>query len=174
MANVANMTSAGGFNSESRFVEQAFADGVALLVEAKNYISFSEKREREGAGLSNGLRIGYQQTRLTARIMHGLAWLLGHKAIAAGEILAEQLESANWELGGRADCTLRDGEESETLPKGLRELLGKSHAFYLRVARLETMMKTTSTPRVMRYDAPQGFTGLRLIVSDAGPVALRA
>ena len=166
---------ANGFNSESRFIEQALEDGIALLVEAKNYISYQEKRERESAALSTGLRIGYQQTRLTARIMHSLAWLLGHKAIAAGEILPEQLEAADWKLGGGADCITTYGETSENLPKGLRDMLARSHAFYARVARLETMMQAVDKVQApKRYDAKPTFMGLRLVSSDVSDTAMRA
>lgn len=163
-----NITTLAAFNSESRFLEQALNDGITLLVEAKNYMTYQEKRERESCNLSTGLRIGYQQTRITARVMHGLAWLLGHKAIAAGEITADQLQDAEWTLGGADECTSLSGHDSDVLPKGLRELLDRSHAFYSRVQRLEAMMKISHAqkPAIAKVEVA-GFTGLYLISSDA-------
>lgn len=164
------------FNGESRFLEQALDDGIALLIEAKNYMTYQEKREREGCGLSTGLRIGYQQTRITARIMHSLAWLLGYKAIAAGELSNDQLVEAGWELGGAEECIDESGHDNEAFPKGLRQLLERSHSYYMRVARLEAMMKSSrKSSAAKKTEAPTGFTGLYIISSDVEhPVAQRA
>lgn len=170
-----NVTNLAGFNSQSRFLEQALNDGIALLIEAKNYMTYQEKRERESCNLSTGLRIGYQQTRITARVMHGLAWLLGHKALAAGEIDADQLAEAEWNLGGAAECTDTAGHDNEALPKGLRDMLDRSHAFYMRVARLEQMMKASEATRSPATRTAAGFTGLYIISSDVSEqTALRA
>lgn len=163
------------FNSESRFLEQTLEDGVALLIEAKNYMTYQEKKEREGCNLSTGLRIGYQQTRITARLMHGLAWLLGHKAVAAGELTQDQLTDAEWKLGGADECTDLRGHDNEALPKGLRQLLDRSHNFYMRVARLEAMMKAQPKTAKAKPAPASGFVGLYIISnSDAEPMAQRA
>ena len=164
-----------GFNSESRFIEQTLEDGIALLIEAKNYMTYQEKKEREGCNLSTGLRIGYQQTRITARLMHGLAWLLGHKAVASGELTQDDLAESEWKLGGAEECTDLKGHDNEQLPKGLRQLLDRSHNFYMRVARLEAMMK--AAPKIERTEtaSAKGFSGLYIISnSDTQQIAQRA
>lgn len=149
-------------NTESKFLSQAFDDGVELLTQAKNYMTYQERKEREAASLSVGLRIGYHQTRITARLMHSLAWLLGHKAVAAGEVDMDELEAANWMLGGGMECIETNGHEDERLPKGLRDLLEKSHSYYMRIARLEQMMKRDSDVKASRKAAPS-FIGLHIV-----------
>jgi regulator of CtrA degradation len=152
------------WNTESKFLAQAFKDGVELLEQAKNYMTYQERKERESASLSTGLRIGYQQTRITARLMHALAWLLGHKAVAAGEISAEELDAAEWQLGGGFECIETNGHTDERLPKGLRELLEKSHSYYMRIARLEQMLKSQAVeaPAAKTKAAP-AFIGLHIV-----------
>ncbi|MGE3771022.1 MAG: DUF1465 family protein [Bdellovibrionales bacterium] len=163
------------WNTESKFLSQAFDDGVELLTQAKNYMTYQERKEREAASLSVGLRIGYHQTRITARLMHSLAWLLGHKAVAAGELDAEELEAANWQLGGGIECIETNGHDDERLPKGLRELLERSHSYYMRIARLEQMLKTQATARTAKSKTAPAFIGLHIVGgADVEPIAARA
>jgi regulator of CtrA degradation len=161
------------WNAQSKFLEQAFDDGVELLTQAKNYMTYQERKEREAASLSVGLRIGYHQTRITARLMHALAWLLGHKAVAAGEIDIDELTAAEWQLGGGMECIETNGHADERLPKGLRDLLEKSHAYYMRIARLEQMLKADAVVNTAKKAAP--FMGLHIVGgADYAPVAARA
>lgn len=156
-----NITQFAGCNTESKFLSQAFDDGVELLTQAKNYMNYQERKEREGASLSVGLRIGYHQTRITARLMHSLSWLLGYKAVAAGEATAEDLEAANWMLGGDIECSGLNGHDDQRLPKGLRELLERSHSYYMRVARLEQMLKAQKAAK--RTAQKPAFIGLHVV-----------
>jgi regulator of CtrA degradation len=156
------ITQSNGQNAESKFLAQAFDDGVELLTQAKNYMNYQERKEREGASLSVGLRIGYHQTRITARLMHSLAWLMGYKAVASEEATLEDLEAANWMLGGDIECSGLNGHDDERLPKGLRELLERSHSYYMRIARLEQMLKSQKAAKRNIANKP-AFIGLYVV-----------
>ena len=161
------------WNAQSKFLAQVFEDGVEMLTQAKNYMTYQERKEREAASLSVGLRIGYHQTRITARLMHALAWLLGHKAVAAGEIDMDELQAAEWQLGGGMECVETNGHTDERLPKGLRDLLEKSHAYYMRIARLEQMLKADTAIKATKKAVP--FVGLHIVGgADHQPMAVRA
>lgn len=125
-----------------RLFEKIFNDGVTLLTQAKNYMTYEERKERESCKLSVGLRIGYAQTIITARILHSLTFLLGHKAVMAGELDAWELEAANWTLGGGYECIEDPGfleVPNNGIPKGTLELLAKTKLYYMQVARLEKL-----------------------------------
>lgn len=159
---MATVTNISAQNAESKFLSQAFDDGVELLTQAKNYMNYQERKEREAASLSVGLRIGYHQTRITARLMHSLAWLLGYKAVASDEATLEDLEAANWTLGGDIECTGLNGHDDERLPKGLRDLLERSHSYYMRIARLEQMLKAQKAAKRSAASKP-AFIGLHVV-----------
>ena len=122
-------------------IDKTFAEGIALTVEARNYIAFHEQADRRTLDLPGCLHVGYQHTRVSARLIQVMTWLLAMKAYLAHEITREQFISPQFALAGGDECTDPSGPELEDVPPGLRSLLERSHRLYIRVQRLDGMVR---------------------------------
>jgi regulator of CtrA degradation len=71
-----------------------------------------------------------------------MAWLLAQKAVHAGELTSGELAARNDPLTEIDVCMTEEaGEAISLLPARFRELLAHSHRLYIRVARLDEMMR---------------------------------
>lgn len=122
-------------------LDRTFDEGVALTIETRNYIAFHEQADRREFDLPGCLQVGYQHTRVSARLIQVMTWLLAMKALLSGEISPEQFNSPQYALSGGEDCENEMGSDSPELPAGLRNLLQRSHALYSRIQRLDAMVR---------------------------------
>ena len=123
-------------------LDRTFDEGVALTVEARNYIAFHEQADRREFDLPRCLHVGYQHTRVSARLIQVMTWLLAMKALLSGEISPEQFASPQYVLSGGEECENPSGADLVELPAGLRTLLERSHLLYTRIRRLDDMVRT--------------------------------
>jgi regulator of CtrA degradation len=123
----------------STLLDRTFDEGVALTIEARNYIAYHERSDKNN--LPHCLHVGYQHTRVSARLIQIMTWLLAMKALLSGEISPEQFASPQYELAGGEECESGIGEDLEELPPGLRNLLGRTHLLYQRILRLDAMVR---------------------------------
>lgn len=123
------------------FFNRTYDEAMTLLVEARNYMAYHEAVEQQGASPSVRLQISYESLRVTSRLTQIMAWLLCQKAVHAGEMTLEQAMSDEFALAGGDICSCPSGPENEALPPGLRSLLQRSHALYMRIARLDEMVR---------------------------------
>ncbi|AWK87956.1 DUF1465 family protein [Azospirillum thermophilum] len=114
---------------------------MALLIEARNYIAYHEAVDHRSLPPHVRLQISYESMRVTSRLTQVMAWLLAQKAVHAGELTKQQGASEEFALSGGEVCSDPSGPENETLPAGLRSLLERSHKLYMRVARLDEMVR---------------------------------
>lgn len=122
------------------FFRRTYDETMDLMVEARNYMAYVERRERERAGAVAGLRMTCEALRVTSRLTQVMAWLMMQRAVHAGEIeVGEALADANRLSGGEV-CLDETFTTDESLPGGLRSLLDRSFRLYTRVARLEEQM----------------------------------
>ncbi|MDD3288760.1 MAG: DUF1465 family protein [Alphaproteobacteria bacterium] len=138
MGSVSSMTS----GKATTLLDRTFDEGVALTVEARNYIAYHEQADRREFDLPHCLQVGYQHTRVSARLIQSMTWLLAMKALLAGEISPEQFASPQYALAECEECDNPSGAEIEDLPQGLRSLLERSLALYSRIQRLDAMVRT--------------------------------
>ncbi len=141
-------------------VDKTFAEGVALTVEVRNYIAFHEQADRRSLDLQGCLHVGYHHTRVSARLIQVMTWLLAMKAYLSDEITREQFMSPQFALQGGSECLDPSGPELADLPPGLRNLLDRSYMLYSRVQRLDDMVRQ----RMIDEEAGKasGAFGLRL------------
>lgn len=123
----------------STLLDRTFDEGVALTVEARNFIAYNEQGEK--GNLPHNLHVGYQHTRVSARLIQIMTWLLAMKALLSGEISPEQFASPQYELAGGEECESPEGDENEELAPGLRDLLSRTHLLYQRILRLDSMVR---------------------------------
>jgi regulator of CtrA degradation len=123
------------------FFNGPYDETMALLIEARNYIAYHEAFDQQNLPPHIRLQISYESMRVTSRLTQVMAWLLAQKAVHAGEISREQGASEEFALSGGEICTDPSGPDNEGLPAGLRSLLERSHKLYMRVARLDQMVR---------------------------------
>jgi regulator of CtrA degradation len=122
------------------YFNRTYDETLDLMVEARNYLTHSEKRERRRLGGLDCLRMSCEAMRVTSRLTQVMAWLLTQRAVHEGEITAEQALSDESRLSGGDVCLDETFREDQALPNGLRSLMDRSFRLYVRVARLEAMM----------------------------------
>ncbi len=122
-------------------LDRTFDEGVALTQEVRNYIAYHEQADRREFELSRCLHVGYHHTRVSARLIQVMTWLLAMKALLAGEISPEQFTAPQYALTESDECASDKGEDDPEIPAGLRDLLSRSHALYSRIMRLDAMVK---------------------------------
>jgi regulator of CtrA degradation len=122
------------------FFRKTYDEAMDLMVEARNYLSYAERRERERASLMIGLRMSCEALRVTSRLTQVMAWLMMQRAVHEGEVSAEQALGEEHRLSGGDVCLDETFAQDEELPNGLRSLMDRSHRLYVRIARLEEMM----------------------------------
>jgi regulator of CtrA degradation len=125
-------------HKSATLLDRTFDEGVALTLEARNYIAYHENR---GPDLNCRLHYGYQHTRVSARLIQIMTWLLAMKALLAGEISPEQFVAPQYAMVVSDECESEMGPELGELPPGLRSLLERSHSLYARILRLDNMVK---------------------------------
>ena len=126
--------------SSPAYFRRTYDETMDLMVEARNYMTYVERRERERAGAVAGLRISCEAMRVTSRLTQVMAWLMMQRAVHDGEIAAEDALAEVNRLSGEEVCLDQSFATDAVLPNGLRSLLDRSLSLYQRVARLEQQM----------------------------------
>jgi len=122
-------------------LQKTLEETLALLVRARDYMSYAMPANQPGLLPAERLQINCEAMRVTARLSHVMAWLLAQKAVQAGEISA-MAAAAAYRLDEDDKCLLEgSAEASAALPEGLRDLLEKSRALYVRVTRLDALVQ---------------------------------
>lgn len=122
------------------YFRRTYDETMELMVEARNYMAFVERRERERAGLATGLRMSCEAFRVTSRLTQVMAWLMMQRAVHEGEVEPAAALAEENRLSGGEVCLDDSFAQDETLPGGLRSLMDRSFRLYQRVARIEAQM----------------------------------
>lgn len=122
------------------YFRHTYDETMGLMVEARNYMAYVERRERERAGLATGLRMSCEAMRVTSRLTQVMAWLMMQRAVHEGEVSVDEALDENNRLAGEDICLDESFNRDEALPGGLRSLMDRSYRLYVRVARLEEQM----------------------------------
>ena len=125
---------------QAAFFSRTYDETMGLMVEARNYMSYVERRDRERAGAFVGLRMSCEAMRVTSRLTQVMAWLMMQRAVHQGELSPEQALADHCRLSGAEVCLDESFTQDESLPNGLRSLLDRSLRLYVRITRLEQMM----------------------------------
>jgi regulator of CtrA degradation len=126
---------------KTAFFGRTYDEAMGLLIEARNYVAVNELRRLPMLTPSDRLLLCCETMRLTTRLTHIMAWLLAQRAVHAGEITLADSAEEPYALGGAKTC-LTVTEEVERLgDRWLLTLLERSHRLYIRVSRLDEMVK---------------------------------
>ena len=122
------------------YLIRIYNDTMNLLAEARNYAIYYDIH-KPPQGIFLQIRITFECFRVTNRLIHVMAWLLAQKAVYTGEFSQERAASDAFALSGGTSATDPSGPDDESLPRGLRILLDRSHKLYMRVSRIEKQLK---------------------------------
>ncbi|MBC7951694.1 MAG: DUF1465 family protein [Rhodospirillaceae bacterium] len=122
------------------YFRRTYDETLDLMVEARNYMAYAERRERERAGLVTGLRMSCEAMRVTSRLTQVMAWLMIQRAVHEGEVDAREALDERNRLSGGDVCLDDTFGGDQNLPNGLRSLLQRSLSLYQRIVRLEAQM----------------------------------
>jgi regulator of CtrA degradation len=123
------------------FFGKTFDEAITLLVEARDHVAAGIGERPRDRSVEDHLRMARETMRVTARLTQIMAWLLAQKAVHAGELTPQQAASEAHRLAGQAICLDHDEAHHAGLPLGLQALLARSHALYVRVARLDELVR---------------------------------
>ena len=126
--------------AQPAYFNRTYDETLTLMVEARNYFRHSERVERDRAEPVIGLRMSCEAMRVTSRLTQVMAWLMVQRAVQSGELTAAEALESERRLSGWEVCLDDSFGGDETLPRGLRSLMDRSHRLFLRVARLEAML----------------------------------
>jgi regulator of CtrA degradation len=123
------------------FFGKTYGEAMSLLLEARDYLTYGEPVDRAGLAPLDRLRLCCETMRLTARLTEIMAWLLAQRAVHAGEITQADALGEHRALGELAVCIDGPDLAARAMPRGLASLLERSHALYIRVARLDELAR---------------------------------
>jgi regulator of CtrA degradation len=123
------------------FFGRTYDETMTLLVEARNYVIVGELRHLPVTKPTDRLILCCETMRLTARLTHVMAWLLAQKAVHAGEITLAEAAAEPFVLGGRTTCLDENPGVAALGDEWLLTLLDRSRRLYIRVARLDEMVR---------------------------------
>ena len=135
-------------NGPTAYFHRTYDETMALLIEARNYAIYHDAIDQRTLTPSARLQVSFEALRVTSRLVQVMAWLLAQKAVHAGELTPEQGAGEEYALSGGTVCSDPAGPENEALPGGLRSLLDRSHRLYVRVSRLDDMVRHDAEPAV--------------------------
>ena len=123
------------------FFGRTYEEAMGLLIETRNYVAVNEFRNQAIKTPSDRLMLCCETMRLTTRLTHIMAWLLAQRAVHAGEITLADSAGEPYALGGAKTCLTVIEEVDKLGDPWLSTLLDRSHQLYVRVSRLDEMVK---------------------------------
>jgi len=133
---------------KTAFFGRTYDEAMGLLVEARNYVAVNELRALPILTPSDRLLLCCETMRLTTRLTHIMAWLLAQRAVHAGEITLAESAEEPYVLGGAKTCLTVTEEVARLGDQWLITLLERSHRLYVRVSRLDEMVKREALAQV--------------------------
>jgi len=130
-----------GSETPTAFFNKTYEEALALMVEAKEYLEWHEK---DDGGLLldlDRLRLSREAMRVTARLTQIMAWLFAQKAVFAGELTLAEAAREPYTLSGQEVCVPDGPDDGSGLPAKMVDLLDRSHRLYVRVSRLDRLVR---------------------------------
>jgi regulator of CtrA degradation len=126
--------------ADSIFFKRTYDDVVALLLEARTYFERAEPAFTPGLSAAERLEISAESLRITARLAQITAWMLAQRAVAAGELTAEQAGPA-YSLPDEPVWMVESDQQASCLPERMITLLERSRSLYVRVRNLDQLIR---------------------------------
>lgn len=128
-----------GHTQFAKFINRTFDETMQLLEEARDYSMHDWKEDVRGWPDDKTMRITSERLRLTARLSEVMAWVMVHKAVASGEMTAEQAQSCEYHLSAHDVCLAGNRDQPNAFPERLGGMLDRGRDLYFRVIKMDQM-----------------------------------
>lgn len=130
-------------SGSTAFFSRTYDETIDLLERTKAFVAVSYSGKALQSAPDDRLLASVEAFRVTTRLAQAMVWLLAQKALHAGEITIEEaITNPNYQLGADAVCSDDRAHHDPRLPAELSALLDLSHGLYLRVTRLDRMIRS--------------------------------
>ncbi|RDJ19848.1 DUF1465 family protein [Bosea caraganae] len=116
-----------------------FREGMGLVEQTASYLDGSGRADSAALPREAALTYATESMRLTTRLMQIASWLLVQRAVAEGEMTAEQARTEKNKVR-IAEPLPTPAHEAARLPEGLRDLIVHSVRLQDRIRHLEGLM----------------------------------
>jgi regulator of CtrA degradation len=123
------------------FFTKTYDEAMGLLVEARDYVAWREPTIRAQLPAIDRVKLCCETMRMTARLTQVMAWLLAQRAIVAGEMSETDMVARQEALARLEICMTDNAADLENLPTDVIDLLDRARRLYVRVARLDDMVR---------------------------------
>ncbi len=123
----------------AKFINHTFDETMHLLEEARDYSRHYWKEDVRGLPNDENMRFTGEKMRLTARLSEIMAWVMVHKAVAGGEMTAEQAQAGEYHLSAHDICLADNRGKPDACPERLNGMLDRSRDLYCRVIKMDQM-----------------------------------
>ncbi|MEE9434296.1 MAG: DUF1465 family protein [Sphingorhabdus sp.] len=114
-----------------KLLDALYTEAMLLADEARSY--FDRDPAENGMDTRTAVAFSCESLKVTTRLMHSIAWLLGQKALRAGEIADEDARSDARQLGY---APASDDIALPTFPLEAQHIISASEDLYYRLQRL--------------------------------------
>ena len=128
-----------GFVKSDAFM-QLFREGMGLVEATASYLDGEGRGESAALPREVSLTYATESMRLTTRLMQIASWLLVQRAVAEGEMSAEQARTEHNKVRIAEPMLQPSSAEAERLPQRLRDLIGHSIRLQERIRNLDEQM----------------------------------
>jgi regulator of CtrA degradation len=131
--------------SHGAFIQKAYDDTYALLIAMRDYVSGQSSKDADGLEAPDRMRLSLELSRVTRQITEVMAWLMVQKAIAAGEITADEgAQQPAGQLNLPDEDSDDDRDELARLPLPARSLIDRARRIAALVRQLQNGMPASS------------------------------
>ena len=117
-----------------------FQEGMELVEETASYLDGPGREDSRNLQRQASLAYAGESMRLTTRLMQIASWLLLQRAVADGEITADQARIEKNRVRMNAQDSTASITEYEALPRRLRELIGLGARLHARILHLDQLI----------------------------------
>ena len=125
---------------------QLFREGMGLVELTANYLDGEGRSESAALPREVSLVYATESMRLTTRLMQIASWLLVQRAVAEGEMTAEQARAEKNKVRIAEPMLQPTSADAARLPLRLRELIAHSIRLQERIGHLEHQMSQAFAP----------------------------
>ncbi|HEV7327015.1 MAG TPA: DUF1465 family protein [Bosea sp. (in: a-proteobacteria)] len=134
-----------GFVKSDAFM-QLFREGMGLVEATASYLDGDGRAESAALPREVSLTYATESMRLTTRLMQIASWLLVQRAVAEGEMSADQARNEHNKVRIAEPMLQPSSAEAARLPQRLRDLIGHSIRLQERIRNLDEQMSGTVRP----------------------------
>ena len=114
-----------------------FKEGMALVERTASYLEGPGRAEAKRLSASANVLYASESMRLTTRLLDLASWLLIRRALKEGEISETEAQKKCSSVSPHGPAKPSHVQGYDTLPQGMRDLIGQSYALYYRIVRLD-------------------------------------